>query len=58
MWKDPIIEDIHKNRERYLKRFNYNIHDVCKNILGQQDQDNRKVVAPKPRPAKKVIKTA
>jgi hypothetical protein len=58
MWKDTIIEEIHKYREEYLKRFNYDIHSICQDINKIQDLNDRPHVAPKPRPAKKLTKTA
>ena len=32
MWKDLIIEEIHKHRDEYLKQFDYDIHSICKDI--------------------------
>lgn len=58
MWKDLIIEEIHKYRDKYSKQFNYNIHTICKDIRKKQGQKDRPVVAPKPRLAKKIIKAA
>ncbi|MFH0975319.1 MAG: hypothetical protein V1874_06015 [Spirochaetota bacterium] len=58
MWKDSIIEEIHKYRDDYLKQFNYDIHEICKDIRKKQNQNERQLIAPKPRPAKKIIKTA
>ncbi len=58
MWEDLIIDEIHKHREDYLKEFNYDLHAICQDIRKKQDQSDRSVVSPKPRPAKKVNKTA
>ena len=52
MWEDSIIEEIHKHREDYLKEFNYDLHAICQDIRKKQDQSNRPVIAPKPRPCK------
>ena len=57
MWEDSIIEEIHKHREDYLKEFNYDLHEVCQDIRKKQDQNDRPVIPPKPRPAKKFNKT-
>ena len=32
MWKDLIIEEIHKYRDEYSKQFNYNLHDICQDL--------------------------
>ena len=58
MWEDSIIEEIHKHREDYLKEFNYDLHAICQDIRKKQDQSDRPVIAPKPRPVNKIIKTA
>ncbi len=58
MWKDLIIEEIHKHREDYLKRYNYDLHAICQDIRKKQNQNERSIVQPKPRPARKGAKTA
>ncbi len=58
MWKDSIIEEIRKHRDEYSKKFDYDLHAICKDIRQKQGQDNRRVVAPRPRPPKKVAKVA
>jgi hypothetical protein len=54
MWKDSIIEEIRKHRDEYSKRFNDDLHLICKDIRGKQGYNDRRVVAPMPRPAKNV----
>jgi len=58
MRKDTIIDEIHEHREEYLKSLNFNIHAVCEDIKKIKDRNGRTVVQPKPRPARKVNKTA
>jgi hypothetical protein len=58
MWKDPIVEEIRKHRDEYSKTFDYDLHAICKDIRKKQGRDNRRVVAPNPRPSKKVTKAA
>jgi len=58
MWEDSIIEEIHKHREDYLKEFNYDLHAICQDIKKKQDQSDRPVISPKPRPVNKIIKNA
>jgi|SaaInl8_200m_RNA_FD_contig_51_210186_length_719_multi_4_in_0_out_0_1 hypothetical protein len=52
MWKDPIIEEIHKYRDNYSKQFNYDLKKICEDIQQRQGQNNRPVVIPTPRPVK------
>lgn len=58
MWKDSIIEEIHKYREDYLKQFNYDLHAVCQDIRKKENKNERPFITPKPRPARKGNKTA
>jgi hypothetical protein len=32
MWKDEILEEIHKIREEHAKSFNYDLHEICKDL--------------------------
>ena len=59
MWKDLIIEEVHKYRENYLKIHKFDLHAICEDIRKKQKQDDRPFVPPKPRhTTKKVTKTA
>lgn len=58
MWKDSIIEEIHRYRDEYSIIFNYDLHKICQDIRKKQGYDNRRVVRPMPRYIKeKSIKT-
>ena len=58
MWNDKIVEEIHKSREEYLKKFNYDIHAVCKDIRKKTRDNDRRVVKPVPRPVKNTSRSA
>jgi hypothetical protein len=49
MWRDPIIEELHKIREDYARQFNFNIHAICKDIQEKQGQSGREIVSFPPR---------
>ena len=49
MWKDPIVEEIHKIREEYARQFNFDIHAISKDIQAKQASSGREVVSFSPR---------
>jgi len=49
MWKDPIVEEIHKIREKNEKKFNFDIHAICEDFRKKQRDSSRKVVKGKPK---------
>jgi len=53
MWKDSIVEEIHKYRNEYAKQFNYDLHLICQDIRKKQGQGGRRVVRLKARPVKR-----
>jgi len=44
MYKDPILEDIHKYREEYAKSFNYDLKAMFEDLRKKQMSRGRKVV--------------
>jgi hypothetical protein len=44
MYKDEIIEEIHKNREEYAKSFNYDLNAIYKDLKSKQDAHLQKIV--------------
>lgn len=36
MWKDEILEEIHKHREEYAKSFNYDLHAIVEDLRKKQ----------------------
>jgi len=49
MWKDTIVEEIHRIREEHAKEFNYDLHAICEDIRKKQGKSNHKVVSRQPR---------
>lgn len=52
MWRDPIVEEIHRYRQEYAARFNYDLDAMCDDLESRQGKDGRRVVTlpPKRRP--------
>jgi hypothetical protein len=44
---DKIIENIHKVREEFAKKFDYDIHKMLEDIRSRQERSGRKIVMPK-----------
>ena len=44
MYKDPILEDLHKYREEYAKSFNYDLKAIFEDLRKKQMKSGRKVV--------------
>ncbi|CAN5736336.1 hypothetical protein BH20ACI4_BH20ACI4_06420 [soil metagenome] len=42
---DPIIEEIHKMREEYAAKFDFNIDEMFKDLREKQSQSNREIVS-------------
>jgi hypothetical protein len=51
MATDTIIDDIHKIREEYAKRFNNDLKAICNDARSKQGHDGREVVPAHPKPA-------
>jgi hypothetical protein len=49
MWRDPIVEEIHKIREEYAQRFQFDMDAICKDIQVKQAESGRKLVSFSPR---------
>jgi hypothetical protein len=49
MLDDPIVEEIHKIREAYAKRFNYDLQAMVADLMKQEAAGGRKVVSFPPR---------
>ena len=50
MKPDPIVEEIHRIREEYAKRFNNDLHAICEDLRAKQVKSGRQVVS---RPSRK-----
>lgn len=45
MYKDPILEEIHKYREEYAKSFNYDLKAIYQDLQQKQIASGRKFVS-------------
>jgi hypothetical protein len=44
MWKDEIVEEIHRIREEYVKSFNYDLNAIFADLRKKQEESGREVV--------------
>ena len=44
MYRDPIIDEIHKYREEHAAKFNYDIRKIVEYYMNRQKQSNKKIV--------------
>lgn len=45
MWTDEIVESTRKAREEYAARFGYDLEAIYRDLKGQQEQSERKIVS-------------
>jgi hypothetical protein len=44
MWKDEIVEEIHRIREEYARSFNYDLNAIFADLRKKQEESGREVV--------------
>ncbi|MBC6475447.1 MAG: hypothetical protein GDA48_23775 [Hormoscilla sp. GM102CHS1] len=44
MWKDEILEEIHKYREEYARSFNYDLNAIFEDLRKKQNAHPEKIV--------------
>ena len=49
MWRDPIVEEIHKIREELAAKFQYDVQALGQYFQAQQQAEHREVVTRAPR---------
>ncbi|MFB2879726.1 type II toxin-antitoxin system HicB family antitoxin [Floridanema aerugineum] len=49
MWKDEIVEEIHRIRDEYAKSFDYNLDAIFADLQKQQAASGRKLVSLQPK---------
>ena len=49
MWRDPIVEEIRRNRQVYAARFHHDIKAICRAAREQQQKNGHKIVSLPPR---------
>ena len=45
MWKDPIIEEIHKIRREHAVKFNFDLRAIVKHYQREQKLSGKKIVS-------------
>ncbi len=49
MWRDPVVEEIHRVRDEQAQKFGYDLHAICEDIRERQATSERKLVTRSPR---------
>jgi hypothetical protein len=49
MWKDPIVEEVRRVRERHAAAYGYDLKAICKALKEEQRRGGRKVVSLRPK---------
>ena len=49
MWRDPIVEEVHRVRDEQAKKFGYDLHAICEDIRKNEATSARKLVTREPR---------
>jgi hypothetical protein len=44
MWKDEIVEEIHRIREEYAKSFSYDLNAIFEDLRKKQQESGKEVV--------------
>lgn len=44
MYKDEIVEEIHKYREKYAKSFNYDLNTIFQDLKRKESASSHKIV--------------
>ena len=45
MWKDEILEEIHKIREEHALAFNYDLQAICDDLRQKQASSDRQIIS-------------
>jgi hypothetical protein len=45
MWKDEILEEIHKTREEHAEAFNYDLQAICDDLRRRQAESGRRIIS-------------
>ena len=49
MFKDPIVEEVHRIRTEHAEAFGHNLHAMCESLREAQANSNHKIVSRLPR---------
>ena len=54
MWKDPIVEEVRKIRERHAAKFKYDLDAICRDLKEQERKSGRRLFSlPAKKPARR-----
>jgi hypothetical protein len=42
---DPIVEEVREARDKYAKKFDYDLDAICRDLHNKQEQSGRQVVS-------------
>lgn len=45
MWQDPIVLEIHKNREKHAQKFNFDLEKIYNDIKKLEKENQRKLAS-------------
>lgn len=45
MWQDPIVDEIHKIREKHAQRFNFDLKAIYEDLKEQEKKSGYKTVS-------------
>jgi hypothetical protein len=45
MWKDEVLEEIHRIREEHAKSFNYDLKAICDDLRKRQAASGRQIIS-------------
>lgn len=49
MWKDPIVEEVRRVRERHAARYGYDLSAICRALKDEERHSGRRVVSLPPK---------
>ncbi len=49
MWRDPIVEEIHRIRDEHAKSYGYDLHAIFEALRSEDMQSGDKVITRSPR---------
>jgi hypothetical protein len=45
MWKDPIVEEVRKIREKHAAKFHYDLDAICRDLKEQEQRNAKRAVS-------------
>lgn len=49
MWKDPIVEEVRRVRERHAAKYRYDLDAICQVLKEEERRSRRKLVSLPPK---------